>query len=70
MGFHGFNLKLKILNGTEINGSGPEISEEKIEELLRKLDIWEREIFLFLRESIPASMPADMYSTIIGTASA
>lgn len=50
-GISRINLKLKNIDGTEINGSGPEISEEKIEELLRKLDIWEREIFLFLREA-------------------
>ena len=55
-GISRINLKLKNIDGTEINGSGPEISEEKIEELLRKLDI---------AGSIPASMPADMYSTIM-----
>ena len=42
-GISRINLKLKNIDGTEINGSGPEISEEKI--------FWEREIFLFLREA-------------------
>ena len=59
------NLKLKNIDGTEINGSGPEISEEKIEELLRKLDILGEGDILVLAGSIPASMPADMYSTIM-----
>ena len=58
-------LKLKNIDGTEINGSGPEISEEKIEELLRKLDILGEGDILVLAGSIPASMPADMYSTIM-----
>ncbi|MCB5922583.1 1-phosphofructokinase [[Ruminococcus] torques] len=64
-GISRINLKLKNLDGTEINGSGPEISEEKIEELLRKLDILGEGDILVLAGSIPASMPADMYSTIM-----
>ena len=39
--------------------------EEKIEELLRKLDILGEGDILVLAGSIPASMPADMYSTIM-----
>lgn len=64
-GISRINLKLKNIDGTEINGSGPEISEEKIEELLRKLDILGEGDILVLAGSIPASMPADMYSTIV-----
>ena len=64
-GISRINLKLKNIDGTEINGSRPEISEEKIEELLRKLDILGEGDILVLAGSIPASMPADMYSTIM-----
>lgn len=64
-GISRINLKLKNIDGTEINGSGPEISEEKIEELLRKLDILGEGDILVLAGSIPASIPADMYSTIM-----
>lgn len=64
-GISRINLKLKNIDGTEINGSGPEISEEKSEELLRKLDILGEGDILVLAGSIPASMPADMYSTIM-----
>lgn len=64
-GISRINLKLKNIDGTEINGSGPEISKEKIEELLRKLDILGEGDILVLAGSIPASMPADMYSTIM-----
>ena len=64
-GISRINLKLKNIDGTEINGSGPEISEEKIAELLRKLDILGEGDILVPAGSIPASMPADMYSTIM-----
>ena len=64
-GISRINLKLKNIDGTEINGAGPEIREEKIEELLRKLDILGEGDILVLAGSIPASMPADMYSTIM-----
>ena len=32
------NLKLKSIDGTEINGAGPVISKDKVEELMKKLD--------------------------------
>ena len=32
------NLKLQNVEGTEINGMGPAISEEKTKELLERLD--------------------------------
>ena len=31
------NLKLKSIDGTEINGAGPVISKDKVEELMKKL---------------------------------
>lgn len=64
-GISRINLKLKNIDGTEINGSGPEISEEKIEELLRKLDVLGEGDILVLAGSIPTSMPSDMYSMIM-----
>ena len=33
------NMKLKNYDGTEINGMGPDISKEKVEELFEKLDM-------------------------------
>ena len=35
------NLKLKSIDGTEINGAGPVISKDKVEELMKKLGISE-----------------------------
>lgn len=59
------NLKLKSIDGTEINGAGPEISADKVEELMKKLDQLQERDVLFLSGSIPASMPDDMYERIM-----
>ena len=44
------NLKLKSIDGTEINGMGPEISAEKVQELMKKLDTLKREMCFFWQE--------------------
>lgn len=59
------NVKLKSIDGTEINGAGPVIEESKIEELMKKLDVLENGDVLFLAGSIPSSMPDDMYEQIM-----
>ena len=59
------NLKLKSIDGTEINGMGPEISAEKVQELMKKLDTLKEGDVLFLAGSIPSSMPDDMYEKIM-----
>ena len=59
------NLKLKSIDGTEINGQGPSISEEKIEQLMTRLDEMGEGDVLFLSGSIPASMPDDTYQKIM-----
>lgn len=59
------NLKLKSIDGTEINGQGPDISEEKIEELLKKLEALKDGDILVLAGSIPASIPDDIYKNIM-----
>ena len=59
------NLKLKSIDGTEINGMGPEISAEKVQELMKKLDRLKEGDVLFLAGSIPSSMPDDMYEKIM-----
>ena len=58
------NLKLQNVEGTEINGMGPAISEEKTKELLELLDALKEGDVLVLAGSIPASMPDDMYRNI------
>lgn len=64
-GFTRINLKLKSIDGTEINGQGPEISEEKVEQLMEQLDELREGDVLFLSGSIPASMPSDAYQKIM-----
>lgn len=59
------NVKLKSIDGTEINGQGPEISPEKVEELLCKIDTLKEGDILVLAGSIPASMPSSMYHDIL-----
>ena len=59
------NVKLKSIDGTEINGMGPEISSDKVQELMEKLGTLKKGDVLFLAGSIPSSMPDDMYEKIM-----
>lgn len=64
-GFTRINLKLKSIDGTEINGQGPEIGTDKAELLMRQLETLGSGDVLFLSGSIPASMPDDTYRSIM-----
>lgn len=64
-GISRINVKLKSIDGTEINGAGPVIGEETIELLMEKLDCLQEGDILVLAGSIPTSMPDDMYSRIL-----
>ena len=64
-GMSRINLKLKNVDGTEINGIGPEISPEKVQELMRKLNTLQPGDILVLAGSIPQSMPDDIYRRIL-----
>lgn len=64
-GFTRINLKLKSIDGMEINGMGPAISDEKVQMLMDKLDTLGEGDVLFLSGSIPASMPDDAYQKIM-----
>ena len=59
------NVKLKAGEETEINGTGPDISAEALEELFHKLDALGEGDVLVLAGSIPASMPSDVYESIL-----
>ena len=59
------NLKLKSIDGTEINGMGPVIDSDRIEILMEKLDGLKEGDTLCLAGSIPASMPGTIYSDIM-----
>lgn len=64
-GFTRINLKLKSIDGMEINGMGPAISDEKVQMLMDKLDMLGEGDVLFLSGSIPTSMPDDAYQKIM-----
>lgn len=59
------NVKLKDYDGTEINGSGPEIPKDKLQELIEQLHKLNSGDTLVLAGSIPSSLPSDIYQTIM-----
>ena len=59
------NIKIKNIDGTEINGLGPDISKEKLDELMEKLDSIKDKDILVLAGSIPSSVPASIYADIM-----
>lgn len=64
-GISRINVKLRSNEESEINGQGPNISEENIKELYEKLDKLTSEDILVLAGSIPNVMPSSMYMDIM-----
>ena len=64
-GFSRINLKLKSIDGTEINGCGPDIDAKALEQLMEKIDRLGDGDVLVLAGSIPYTMPDDMYQRIL-----
>lgn len=64
-GLSRINLKLKSIDGTEINGCGPKIGSGAVDQLMEKLDVLGEEDVLVLAGSIPNSMPDDIYKRIL-----
>ena len=59
------NVKLKDHDGTEINGMGPVISAEAVEQLMSQLARLQSEDSLVLAGSIPGSMSSEIYRDIM-----
>lgn len=59
------NLKLKSIDGTEINGCGPVIHEGDVQKLIAKLELLQAGDVLVLAGSIPGSVPDDIYRRIM-----
>lgn len=64
-GISRINLKLRSIDGTEINGMGPTIGQAQLDALYEKLDTLTDQDTLVLAGSIPASMPSSFYSDIM-----
>ncbi len=64
-GMSRINMKLRSREESEINGQGPKISEDALEELYWKLDAMEPGDVLVLAGSIPNSMPDSSYEQIL-----
>lgn len=64
-GFSRINVKIKADSETELNGTGPDIPDSALEELLTRLDGLCEGDTLVLAGSVPPSMPADIYERIL-----
>lgn len=59
------NVKLKGAQETEINGAGPEISQQALEQLAQKLEALQAGDVLVLAGSIPAGVPTEIYARLM-----
>ena len=64
-GFTRINAKVKSAEETELNGQGPRITEENVEELFSKLDALGQGDTLVVSGSVPNTLPSDMYERIM-----
>lgn len=64
-GLSRINLKLRNIDGTEINGGGPAIDSGKVQELMEKLEVLRDGDVLVLAGSIPNTIPDDIYQKIL-----
>lgn len=64
-GISRINVKLRNVDGMEINGMGPEISSQRIEELMTRIGKMQKGDVLVLAGSIPNSMPDSIYMDIM-----
>lgn len=64
-GLSRINVKLRSIEGTEINGRGPDIAPDDTERLVAKLRSLEEGDVLVLAGSIPSSVPDDIYQRIM-----
>ena len=64
-GYSRINVKLKSIDGTEINGQGPDIKKDELQQMFDKLDKLQSGDCLILAGTIPASLPSDIYEQIM-----
>jgi 1-phosphofructokinase len=59
------NVKLKVSQETEINGTGPVVDEGAVDRLLKQLDHLKSTDYVVLAGSIPNTVPSTIYQTIM-----
>ncbi|MCR4911931.1 MAG: 1-phosphofructokinase [Bacilli bacterium] len=59
------NVKLRGKEETAINGQGPHITDEQIEELINKLEKMTKDDLLVISGTIPSSLPKNIYQRIL-----
>lgn len=59
------NVKLKADKETDINGQGPSISDDKLEEFFKKTDKLKKGDLLVIAGSVPNTLPKDIYQQIM-----
>ena len=59
------NVKIKSNEESEINGQGPVIHDDELEQMFQKIDQLKDGDILVLAGSIPASLPEDIYERIM-----
>ncbi len=64
-GMSRLNVKLKQMDTTEINASGPILSEKNLEELRKKLSVLTQGDILILSGSLPGSVTTDIYKDLM-----
>ena len=64
-GFTRINIKLNGIVMTMVNGMGPDIPQEKVDELLERIDYVGEGDTLVLTGSIPKTLPENMYDVIM-----
>lgn len=64
-GMSRINVKMKSNEESEINGQGPLITQDDINELFEVLDTLNKEDLLVISGSIPHTLPDDMYQIIM-----
>lgn len=64
-GFSRINVKIKSNEETEINGKGPNITEEDLQKLYEKIDSLKNDDILILAGSIPSTLDDKLYENIM-----
>ena len=59
------NVKIKNIEGTEINGMGPQIPAEELDKLVALVSNLKSGSYLILAGSIPSSVPTDIYCALM-----